>query len=154
MTIDLSKTVTRDEEADHLLRLYGDDAAQVMARLEQQLAILAARAQTLLSLAGLTVTVTGFSGASIARTGRLAAGLAIAGLVTVLVAAALTMRGILRVRWTTSLPPCSLRDAVLAVLELRDAKTRAYSQALGLLVVGLTLYVASVTFLLFEATPR
>lgn len=153
MTIDLRKPVSRAEEADHLLALYAGDAAQVMGRIEQQLSILATRAQTLLSLAGITVTVTGFSGASIARTGRLAAGLAIAGLVTVLLSAALTIRGILRVRWTTSLPPCSLRDALLAALELRDDKTRTYSQALGLLVFGLTLYVASVAFLLFAAAP-
>jgi hypothetical protein len=144
---------TRDEETRHLLALYDRDAAKIMTRIEGHLTILSARAQTLLSLAGITVTVTGFSGASIARSGRVAATLLVAGLVVVMIAAAVAMHGILGVRWTTSLSPCSLEQAIEAALEVRDAKTRAFSFSLRLLVLGLSLYVASVALLLVVNLP-
>lgn len=125
-----------------------------MGAIDSQLAILAARAQTLLSLAGITVTVTGFSGANIARTGRLAASLLVSGLGVVLASATVAMVGILHVRWVTSLAPCSLEDAIRNALEVRDAKTRNFSAALRLLVVGLALYGASVALLLLGNLPK
>jgi hypothetical protein len=150
----LARPVSREEEARHLLQLYDGNAANIMARIEGQLALLANRAQTMLSLAGITVTVTGFSGASIARSGRLAAVLLVAGLVVVMLAASLAMGGILRVRWTTALPPCSLEEAIHAALDVRDAKTRAFDRSLRLLVLGLCLYVASVGLLLVGNLPN
>ena len=144
---------TIDQEVEHLLRLYGNDASKIMAQLQSQLSILANRAQTLLSLAGITITVTGFSGANIARTGKLSATLLVGGLVIVLASAAIAMNGILRVRWTTQLPPCELSDAVRATLEVREMKTRNFSLALRLLVVGLTLYVSSIALLLLGNLP-
>jgi hypothetical protein len=143
--------VTRAEEAQHLIELYGGDAPNIMGRIEGQLAILASRAQTLLSLAGITITVTGFSGASIAKSGTAAAVLLVTGLVLVLVAAAHTMWEILRVRWSTTLRPCALAEAVDYALAMRDRKTLAYSRALVLLILGLTLYVSSVGMLLLAS---
>ncbi len=140
-----------DAEVAHLVELYQGDAAKIMARVESQLMILATRAQTILSLAGITITVTGFSGASIAKTGRLASAAIVAGLVLVLVSAAITMTGILRVEWTTKLGGAGLDDAVRAAIRIRDSKTVAYSRALKLLIVGLALYVASVAMLLLGA---
>ena len=145
---------TIEQETQHLLQLYENDAAKIMAQLQSQLSILANRAQTLLSLAGITITVTGFSGANIARTGRLPATLLVVGLVIVLSSAAIAMNGILRVRWTTQLPPCELTEAVRATLEVREAKTRNFSLALRLLVIGLTLYVSSIALLLLGNLPR
>lgn len=144
-------SVSIDQETAHLLQLYGNDAAKIMGELRSQLSILANRAQTLLSLAGITITVTGFSGASIARTGPLSAVLLVAGLVFVLSSAAIAMTGILRVRWTTSLPPCSVEEAVRFALEIRDLKTRRFDLALRLLVIGLTLYVSSIAILLLHS---
>jgi len=144
---------TVEQETNHLLQLYGNDAAKIMSQLQSQLSILANRAQTLLSLAGITITVTGFSGANIARTGRLSATLLVGGLVLVLASAAIAMNGILRVRWTTQLPPCELEDAIRATLEVREMKTRNFSLALRLLVIGLTLYVSSVALLLLGNLP-
>jgi hypothetical protein len=135
------------------MQLYGGDAAKIMSSIDAQLSILSARAQTLLSLAGITITVTGFSGATIARSGPIAALLLVSGLVVVLVAASLAMTGILRVRWVTSIPPCPLEVAVLSALDVRDAKTRVFSRALGLLVIGLSLYVGSVAVLLLKNLP-
>jgi hypothetical protein len=143
-----TRTATIDEETRHLLEFYREDGPAIMAELGSQLTILASRAQTLLSLAGITITVTGFSGASIARTGKVAAALLVSGLVIVLIAAALSITGILQVRWTTQIPPCSLEDAIKSALEVRDAKTRNFSRSLTLLVFGLSLYVASIALML------
>ena len=140
----------RDEEARHILAIYERDPARILARIEDQLSILAARTQTLLSLAAVTITVTGFSGTSIARSGLTAACLLVSGLVCVLLGAAVGIRGILTVRWTTSFAPCSLESTLVGALELRDSKTRAFGAALRLLVVGLSLYVASIAILLIK----
>jgi hypothetical protein len=148
-----AREVSLDDEAAHLLQLYERDASKIMNEIGGQLSILANRAQTLLSLAGITITVTGFSGASIAKTGRLSAALLVAGLVLVLVSAAIAMTGILRVRWTTSIAPSTLEVAVRSALEVRDRKTKAFDRALSLLVVGLTLYVSSVGLLLLGNLP-
>jgi hypothetical protein len=146
-------SVTQEQEVEHLMGLYAGDAVAILSRLDGQLSILANRAQTLLSLAGITITVTGFSGASIAHSGRLAAWLLVLGLVFVLVAAAFTMMGILRVRWTTQMAPCGLENAIRFAIDRRDEKTRVYSRSLGLLVVGLSLYVSSIGLLLLASTP-
>lgn len=133
------------------MQLYQGDAYKIMQSIDGQLSILSNRAQTLLSLAGITITVTGFSGATIAQSGKLAAVLLVVGLVLVLVAASLSMSGILRVRWVTSIAPCSLEDAVDSALDVRDAKTRVFDRSLGILIVGLALYVASVGLLLLKS---
>jgi hypothetical protein len=151
MTARRARTV--EEEADHLLALFGGDGARVFQLIQGQLTQLASRAQVLLQLAGLTITVTGFSGANIARSGTLAAILVVSGLVIVLVAASLSMGGILRVRWVTQLAPCPARDAIIAALEMRDRKTRAFSRSLALLIVGLALYIGSVSMLLLGNLP-
>ncbi len=143
-----------EEEADHLLALYDADAGKIMAVLENQLSNLTSRAQTLLQLAGLTITVTGFSGTSIARTGQLAAILVVSGLVLVLVAASLSMGGILRIRWITQLAPTTLRNSVIAAIRMREAKTRMFGRSLALLIVGLFLYIGSVGLLLLGNVPQ
>ncbi len=151
--IPIRRSATRHEETQHLIQLYGGDAAKIMSTLDAQLSILSARAQTLLSLAGITITVTGFSGANIARSGALAAVMLVSGLCIVLVAASQAMTGILRVRWVTSIPPSTLEVAVLSALDVRDAKTRVFSRSLGLLILGLSLYVGSVAMLLLKNLP-
>lgn len=140
-----------DIEVAHLLELYEGDAVKIMGRIEAQLSILASRAQTLLSLAGITITVTGFSGANIAKTGKLASTSIVVGLVLVLVSAAVTMNGILRVEWTTRLGRGTLEQSIRRAIAVRDQKTRAYSLALKVLIVGLALYVTSVGLLLSSA---
>lgn len=144
---------TPEEEADHLIALYEGNAAKILDILHGQLTNLTGRAQMLLQLAGLTITVTGFSGASIARSGKLAAVLVVSGLVTVLVAASLSMGGILRIQWMTQLAPTSLRDTVIRAIEMRDSKTRVFGRSLALLIVGLALYIGSVSMLLLGNVP-
>ncbi len=142
-----------EEEADHLLQLYKNDAPAVLGVLQSQFMSVASRAQMLLQLAGLTITVTGFSGASIARSGRPAAILVVSGLVVVLIAASHSLGGILRIRWMTQLAPCSPRETVVAAIRLRDDKTRVFSRSLALLIVGLALYIGSVSLLLLGNLP-
>ena len=142
-----------EEEADHLLQLYGNDAPQILSILQAQFMSVASRAQMLLQLAGLTITVTGFSGHNIARSGKLAAILVVSGLVVVLLAASHSLGGILRIRWMTQLAPCSPREAVIAAIRLRDDKTRVFSRSLALLIVGLALYIGSVALLLLGNLP-
>ena len=151
--IPVRRSATTHEETTHLMQLYSGDPAKIMGAIDAQLSILSARAQTLLSLAGITITVTGFSGASIAHSGKLAAILLVVGLVLVLFSASVAMNDILRVRWVTSIAPCSLEVAVHSALDVRDAKTRAFSRSLGVLIVGLSLYVGSVALLLLKNLP-
>jgi len=142
------------EEADHLLALYDNQADKILSVLHGQLSNLTGRAQMLLQLAGLTITVTGFSGANIARSGRGAAILVVSGLVLVLFAAALSMGGILRIRWMTQLAPTSLRETIIYAIEMRNGKTRVFGRALAILIVGLALYIGSVALLLLGNLPR
>lgn len=153
MTERARRAQTPEEEADHLIALYDGDAAKIMGILHGQLTNLTGRAQMLLQLAGLTITVTGFSGASIARSGKLAAVLVVSGLVTVLVAASLSMGGILRIRWLTQLAPTSLRETIIHAIDMRDSKTRVFGRSLALLIVGLALYIGSVSLLLLGNIP-
>lgn len=141
------------EEADHLIALYGGDAGKIMGVLHGQLQNLTGRAQMLLQLAGLTITVTGFSGANIARSGHMAALLVVSGLVLVLVAASLSMGGILRIRWMTQLAPTSLRESAIYALKMRDRKTRVFGRSLALLIIGLSMYIGSVSILLLSNVP-
>lgn len=147
------RATNAQEEADHLLGLYDSDAGKIMGVLHGQLANLTSRAQMLLQLAGLTITVTGFSGSRIASTGKLAAWLAVSGLVLVLVAASLSMGGILRIRWVTHLAPTSLRESIVYAIEMREAKTRVFGRSLALLIVGLALYICAVSLLLLSSAP-
>lgn len=148
------RATSPEEEADHLLGLYDSQAGPIMTVLNGQLNNLASRAQTLLQLAGLTITVTGFSGASIAHSGPVAALLVVSGLVVVLVAASLSMGGILSIRWMTQLAPTTLRETIINAIEMRDAKTRTFGRSLALLIVGLALYIGSVALLLLGNVPR
>jgi hypothetical protein len=148
------RTTSPEEEADHLLALYDGDASKIMSVLHGQLSNLTGRAQMLLQLAGLTITVTGFSGANIARSGYLAAVLVVGGLVTVLLGASLSMGGILRIKWMTQIAPAPLRAAIIYAIEMREAKTKAFSRSLALLIVGLAMYIGSVALLLLGNIPR
>lgn len=152
--VDAHAVVSIDDEARHLIALYDGNAQAIMSTLHSQLAILANRSQTLLSLAGLTVTVTGFSGANIARTGLLGASLLVAGLSIVLLSAVVALVGILRIEWITQTTPVPLEEAIRIGLARRNAKTRSYELAMALLVVGLALYVSSISILLIKNAPQ
>lgn len=54
----------------------------------------------------------------------------------------------------TQLTPTPLRAAVLHAIEMRNKKTRAFGRSLVLIVVGLALYIGSVSLLLIGNLPR
>lgn len=145
--------VSIDEETLHLMELYGGDHVAILNLIAGHFTILATRSQVLLQLAGITISITGASGANIAKAGHLPAVLLISGMTTILFAASIVMIGILRVKWNSSLPPCSPEVAIKAALTMRDAKTRAYSGALALLVAGLTLYLAAIGTVVMRNVP-
>lgn len=138
--------MTVEQEADHLLALYGnrDDAlAKALEVVRTQFATIQARGQLLLTLATITLTITGFSGARIVETGGTMArwGLGI-GLVFVLVTIVMLL-GNLRVRWLTTYAG-SPREIMAQVIRQRDAKTDWYLLQITLLGIGLTSYVGAV----------
>ena len=143
--------VSVEDEASHLIQLYGGDAAKVMGEIERQLGILMGRAQTLLSLAGLTITVTGFSGEAIARVGAVAKASISAGIVFVLAAAVTAIVGVLRVRWLTQELDDDVERTLLRAIEIRDRKTASLKTASWLFVVGFSLYCAAIAQLLLHA---
>jgi hypothetical protein len=140
------KRLGEEDEAEHLLALYGGGERGLASSLEvvtRQFGTIQARTQLLLTLATITLTITGFSGARIVEAGGPVArwGLAV-GLVFVLLTVILLLVN-LRVRWLTAVP--GEPKAVLAeVLRYRNAKTGWYLLQITLLGIGLTSYVGAV----------
>jgi len=93
--------LSRTEEADRILALYGDDLPAVMTMLERQFVVLHNRAQVLLTLCGIVISTTGFSGRIIAGTNALAQVLIVGGVALVLLSAAIVVWGVLHLRWLT-----------------------------------------------------
>ena len=83
--------LSRTEEADRILALYGDDLPAVMTMLERQFVVLHNRAQVLLTLCGIVISTTGFSGRIIAGTNALAQVLIVGGVALVLLSAAIVV---------------------------------------------------------------
>ncbi|MFO0555772.1 MAG: hypothetical protein U0271_45770 [Polyangiaceae bacterium] len=140
-----------DREARRILRLCKDDTLKAYEVVERQLGVLVMRAQVILSLSGIVITVTGFSGKNIAQTSSLARTSVVAGLVIVLLGAAVAVSGVLRLRWLTE----SIEEDPLATLSagiaLRNTKSRFLAVAMVLFVVGFALYCLAVAQLLAVA---
>lgn len=141
----------RTTEAQRILDLHGGDRLGAFKLVEAQLSVLVTRAQVMLSLSGIVITVTGFSGRAIAATSLLARLSVVSGLLFVLSAAAVAVGGVLQLRWLTQElggEPLEMLDRMLA---LRDRKSRFLAFAMGLFVVGFSLYVLGVAQLLILA---
>lgn len=141
----------RATEAERILKLCGGDPLRSFEMVQAQLSVLVLRTQVMLSLSGIVITVTGFSGRAIAETSLLARICIVSGLGIVLLAAAVSVYGVLRLRWLTQ----SIEDDTLATLtkglEIRDGKARFLAIALTLFVVGFSLYCFAVAQLLAAA---
>jgi hypothetical protein len=133
-----------EEEARRLTLLFGDNPAQILMLLSQQLAVLKQHAQMLIGLCGLLITVTGFSGAHMVRSGTLAASLMVAGIACVGVAAVLCLRALTQVRWVTKDLDADLRITATAVFLRRDRQTALLAWAALFVAVGLAAYLAAV----------
>lgn len=144
--MDCQPRLSIEQEADHLLVLYGDGDAglgRILEVLRGQFTTIQIRAQLLLTLATITLTITGFSGARIVELGGRAArwGLGL-GLGLVLLVIILLLAN-LRVRWLTTFPGTP-REILLQALRYRDTKTAWYLLQIVLLGIGLSCYVGAV----------
>jgi hypothetical protein len=140
--------LTRTEEADRILTLYGNDLPAIMTMLERQFVVLHNRAQVLLTLCGIVISTTGFSGRVIAGTNALAQALIVGGVALVLLSAAIVVWGVLHLRWLTMQSGEDTRAWLLTSLDYRDRKTNAYRVGIVVMLIGLTLYVGAIAVML------
>ena len=147
------KTLTRSEEIDRFVALYGEEGtSKMMEAMERQFLILHNRSQVALGLAGIVITTTGFSGRIIAGTSALAQGLIVAGVGLAMVSALLVVLGVLHLRWLTQQPGELIRPWLETCLAYRDKKTNYYRAGIILLLVGIALYVAAIAVMLMNPT--
>ncbi len=155
MPITPDQPLTRAQEVQRLLKLYGpDDPRGAMDLLDRQFAALTSRAQMLLGLCGIVVTTTGFSGRIIAGTSRLAQLAIITGISFTLLAAAVVVWGVLHLRWITQQPGQLLEPWLDQCLAYRDRKLQCYRVGIVLLMLGLTAYVISIALMLWAPTAH
>jgi hypothetical protein len=142
--------LTREQEADRILTLFGDDTPSIMTMLERQFVVLHNRAQVLLTLCGIVISTTGFSGRIIAGTNPLAQFLIIGGVGLVLLAAAIVVWGVLHLYWLTMQTGQDTRSWLINSLGYRDMKTQSYRAGLVVMLIGLALYVGSICVMLLR----
>jgi len=135
-------------EARAILDLCEGSALRAFEMVQGQLGVLVLRTQVMLSLSGIVITVTGFSGKAIAQTSLLARGCIVSGLFTVLLAAAVAVWGVLRLRWLTQEIQGQPLETLELALSVRNKKSRYLSAALALFVSGFGLYCVAVALLL------
>lgn len=140
-----------ETEAERVLALCNGDALRAFEIVQAQLSVLVLRTQVMLSLSGIVITVTGFSGKAIAETSELARASIVSGLAIVLLAAAVSVGGVLRLRWLTQAIEEDPLATLRAGIRIRDRKTRFLAVALTLFVVGFALYCFAVAQLLVAA---
>lgn len=138
-------------EAQSILDLCEGDRLKAFQMVQAQLGALVGRLQAILGLSSIVITVTGFSGRSVAQTSALARVTVVSGLVLVLVAAAVGIGGVLRLRWSTQELAGSPLESIARVIRIRDAKERFMTAALVIFVVGFALYCFAVAQLLLAA---
>ena len=84
----------------------------------------------------------------IAGTNAAAQFLIIAGVSTVLVAAAVVVAGVLQLNWLTQMPGATLEARLLNSLAYRDRKVVCYRAGIVLLLLGLAMYVGAIAIML------
>jgi hypothetical protein len=139
---------TEEEETKEIIRYFDGDKVNIQRTLENQFAVLYQRSQVLLSLCGIIISVTGFSGKTIVLTFFTSRILLISGLFLVLLSGIITIWGVLRFKWITQWHEEDLSKFVKTVLIRRNRKAEYFKYALVLLLLGLALYVSSITFML------
>lgn len=136
-----------------ILELTRDDPHTAFQMLERQLGVLVLRTQVLLSLCGIVVTVTGFSGRTIAQTSTVARTLVAGGIVVVLLAAVVSIWGVLRLQWLTQIPAKDWRELLVEGLRIRYRKSRFLAAALVLFIGGFSCYVLAIALMLLATKP-
>ncbi len=148
----MRRPLNADEEARQILALFPESQglSSALDFLRHHFDVIQARSQLLLTLSTLALTITGFSGPKIAQTNDFARYSMALGIVFVLSSMVILLLGGLRIRWTTQFLGGPADETLIRIISYRNAKTRLYFVELGLLVIGLSSYVASVvTYLLY-----
>lgn len=123
----------------------------LMNRIVGHFTALQTRSGLMLSLVTICLTISGFSGHRIAAVGIFPALLLSSGLFLVLCAAAILFRGPLQLRWATQHACDEGLDATLiAMLKLRNFRTRRYHLAGFVLFVGLSCYMGSLILFVLQ----
>ena len=135
-------------EAQGILDLCDGDGLKAFQMVQGQLATLVNRLQSILGLSSIVITVTGFSGRTVAQTSPIAKVTVVSGLVLVLIAAAVGMGGVLRLRWSTQELGGTALESIARVIRIRDRKERFMTTALVLFVLGFAVYCFAVAQLL------
>lgn len=139
-------------EAERIFELCEKNSLKAFEMVHGQMGVLVLRTQVMLSLSGIVITVTGFSGRAIAETSEVARYSIVAGLCLVLLAAAVAVGGVLRLKWLTQTLADDPLESIRRAIAIRDRKSRFLSIALVLFVLGFALYCLAVAQLLI-ATP-
>jgi hypothetical protein len=137
-----------DEEAKEIIAFFDGNKVNIMHTLESQFSTIYQRSQVLISLCGIIVSVTGFSGKTIVLTSLLSRILLITGLTFVLLSGILSIWGVIRFKWITQWYEENLYNVVKNILIRRNRKTLFFRISLFLLLLGLTLYVLSISIML------
>lgn len=139
------------QEARRILELCKGDNLRAFEMVQGQLGVLVLRTQVMLSLSGIVITVTGFSGKAVAETSALARVSIVLGLFIVLVAAAVAVGGVLRLKWLTQTLTDDPVSTLVAGISMRNKKAKFLAIALTLFIVGFALYCLAVAQLLMAA---
>jgi hypothetical protein len=148
--------LSREEECGRLLDVYAGDFDRLSIALDRQFRTLHDRAQLILAICGILI-----SASVLVTTGKLIgrptyehqrlAGILLAGAgVMEIMAAAVVVGSVLRVRWISQQPGGDLRGWVLSNLAYRDAKTRSYRAAVLLVMLAMLSYTFAVSIALVQ----
>ncbi len=145
------RKLSPEEELEFLKEIHGaDDSAKLFSELKDAFALLQTRAQMLLGLATICLTITGFSGPRMAQSNVYSRFLIGFGLIFVMLSVIVLAAGPLRLRWMTAWKAGDVDQTLIEHLCRRNQRTRFYRVALVLLMVGLTGYLLSLVFYLFN----
>lgn len=139
----LLQMLSPQEELAYLKEVHGEDYSKLFAVLIAHFDVLQNRSQMLLSLIAICLTITGFSGPQIAASGLFSKMLLAFGLSFVLIAALILVMGPLQLRWGTQRRAESVEQSLIALIEVRNGRTRKYHVASVVLVAGLAGYMGS-----------
>ena len=115
----------------------------VLAEIRDSFNVLQGRAQLLISLVTICLTIAGFSGPNIAASGPWAKMGVTMGLSLVILSALVALLGPLQLRWATQWRAETTEATLVALIEMRNARTFRYHIALALLCIGISGYVAA-----------
>jgi hypothetical protein len=137
-----------DDETREIINFFNGDKVNIQRTLENQFSVIYQRSQILLSLCGIIISVTGFSGKSIVVTSLASRILLITGLFFVLLSGILSIWGVIRFKWITQWHEENIYNMVKNILMRRERKTLFFHISIILLLIGLTLYVLSISIML------